>query len=332
MKKFLWMTAVVLPGLVGAQTNNNNNKEQERIIITKKGGENGKLNIVIDGENITVNGKPVDKNGEGDVTVNRLRIKDFNNFRGTIDLAKGGNDSEVVAWGFSGQGAPNKAMLGVTTEKTEEGVTIKSVNEESAAKKAGLKEGDIIIKVDGKVIEAPDQLSESLKDKKPGDKVTVTYKREGKTSVVTPELTKWNAPRVMTFNRNGTNFSGPDINFEEFFPRDSDNSGRLRIYGAPALGIHPSGPKLGVTVQDLDKGSGVTITELQKGSDADKAGLKEGDIIREANGIVVEGTDDLLAQTRKAKAGSSLKLKVDRNGKAQNIEVVFSKKIKTAEL
>nr|WP_262919686.1 PDZ domain-containing protein [Niabella hibiscisoli] len=121
-------------------------------------------------------------------------------------------------------------------------------------------------------------------------------------------------------------------------PNNGDNGNwnnrneNIRIYGAPAFGINASGPKLGVKIQDVEKGSGVKIIELEKGSDADKAGLKEGDIIQEANGAVVEGTDDLLAQTRKSKGGSTLKLKVDRNGKAQNIDVVYSKKLKTADL
>lgn len=330
MKKILLFTAVALPGVLLAQKDNAEPKEQERIIITKKGNSDEKLNIVVDGENITVNGAPVDKNGDGAITVKRFKIKDVRNFRDNLDLMKGDSD-EVVAWGYGNKPVPNKAMLGVITEKTEAGVAVKSVTGESAAEKAGIKEGDIITKIDDKSIEAPDQLSASLRDKNPGDKVTVTYQRNGKTAATTAELTKWNAPDVITFNRNGTGFSGPDINFEEFFPKGL-NDGKFRIYGAPGLAIHASGPKLGVTIQDVEKGTGAKIIELEKGSDADKAGLQQGDIIKEANGVAIEGTDDLLVQTRKSKAGSTLKLKVDRNGRSQQIDVVFSKKLKTADL
>lgn len=340
MKKVLLVAAVALPGILLAQKDNGESKEQERIIITKKGSTDEKLNIVVDGENVTVNGKPVDKNDKGDITVKRLKIKDANTFSWSPEIGFGDETGDMNRQ-IRVFRAPNKAMLGVTTEKTDEGVKVMSVNDETGAKKAGLQEGDIITKVDDKVIEAPDQLSESLKDKKPGDKVTIYYKRDGKSATAIAELTKWNAPQVMAFGGNGANFSAPDINFDELMariPRSDDNgswnnrNGNFRIYGAPAFGINASGPKLGVKIQDVEKGTGVKIIELEKGSDADKAGLKEGDVITEANGVAVDGTDDLLAQTRKSKAGSTLKLKVERSGKSQQIDVVFSKKLKTADL
>lgn len=340
MKKVLLVAAVALPGILLAQKDNGESKEQERIIITKKGSTDEKLNIVVDGENVTVNGKPVDKNDKGDITVKRLKIKDANTFSWSPEIGFGDETGDMNRQ-IRVFRAPNKAMLGVTTEKTEEGVKVMSVNDETGAKKAGLREGDIITKVDDKVIEAPDQLSESLKDKKPGDKVTIYYKRDGKAATAIAELTKWNAPQVMAFSGNGANFSAPDINFDELMariPRNDDNgswnnrNGNFRIYGAPAFGINASGPKLGIKIQDVEKGTGVKIIELEKDSDADKAGLKEGDVIKEANGVAVEGADDLLVQTRKSKAGSTLKLKVDRNGKSQQIDVVFSKKLKTADL
>lgn len=342
MKKILLITAIALPGIVGAQQANGDKKDVERIIITKKGNEAGKMNIVIDGEHITVNGKPVDKDSEGDITVNRLKIKDISNFRNSFDLGGAGTDSDVIAWGYGNtRTSPNKAMLGVTTGNAENGVEVKSVINESAAKKVGLQVGDIITKVDDQVIDSPDQLSESLKSKKPGDKVTIAYKRDGKAATVTAELTKWSAPKVMTFSGGGNGFSAPDIDLEELMsrmPQNYDNGNlnkgndNIRIYGAPALSINASGPRLGVKIQDVESGPGVKIIELDKGSDADKAGLKEGDIIKEANGATVDGTDDLLAQTRKSRAGSTLKLKVDRSGKSQNIDVIFSKKLKTANL
>ncbi|MEI2740513.1 MAG: PDZ domain-containing protein [Chitinophagaceae bacterium] len=57
----------------------------------------------------------------------------------------------------------NRAMLGVTTEKVDEGAESKlTVTKESAAEKIGLKEGDIITKVDDKKIENPDDLSAAI--------------------------------------------------------------------------------------------------------------------------------------------------------------------------
>ena len=74
----------------------------------------------------------------------------------------------------------NLAMLGVTTQKDEKGVLVQSITKESAAEKAGLKENDIITKIDDTKISEPDDLSAAIKEHKPGDKVKVTYLRDKK--------------------------------------------------------------------------------------------------------------------------------------------------------
>ena len=331
MKKVFLLITAVLPGMLFAQEKKSG-KDVEQIIITKKGADNGKMNIVVDGENITVNGKPLKGDEKGDITVKRMKIKDLDNFSGVP-----GEDWSDGARSYRSFGnmnytplAANKAMLGVTTEKTEEGVTVRSVSDESAAEKSGIKEGDIITAVDGKAITSPDELSQSLKDKNPGDKIEISYTREGKKATVTAELTKWKAPQTMMFQAN------PNFEFNDIFgnlQNELGNGGNRRwnFQANPNFGVDNS-PKLGIKIQDVETGTGVKVIEVEKGSDADKAGLREGDIIKEANTVALNSTDDLLAQKRKVRAGSSMKLKVDRQGKAQNIDIVFSKKIKTADL
>ena len=49
----------------------------------------------------------------------------------------------------------------------------------SPAEKAGLRGGDIVIALDGKPINAPEELIVSVRSKNVGDVVTVTYKRNG---------------------------------------------------------------------------------------------------------------------------------------------------------
>jgi serine protease Do len=69
------------------------------------------------------------------------------------------------------------AMLGVVTEEVEGGVKVTELTDESAAKKAGIKEGDIITKIGDTKIEDPDQLSETVRKHKPGEKVAITLLR-----------------------------------------------------------------------------------------------------------------------------------------------------------
>ncbi len=58
----------------------------------------------------------------------------------------------------------------------------------SPADKAGLKSGDIITKVDGQVIDSNHSLTSVIANYKPGDKVTLTIIRGGKTQTVTVTL------------------------------------------------------------------------------------------------------------------------------------------------
>lgn len=63
---------------------------------------------------------------------------------------------------------------------TMEGIYVAKVAEESAAEEAGLKEGDVIIAIDGKEMTKMADMQEYLAKKRPGDKVTVTYLRDKK--------------------------------------------------------------------------------------------------------------------------------------------------------
>jgi S1-C subfamily serine protease len=96
-------------------------------------------------------------------------------------------------------GAVQRALLGVniaeiTAELKEEkkldkieGVYLSGVRENSAASEAGLKEGDVILKINNNPVNSSSELQENVALYRPGDKINVTYKRDGKvaTTVVT---------------------------------------------------------------------------------------------------------------------------------------------------
>lgn len=71
---------------------------------------------------------------------------------------------------------------------TMEGVYVAKVDEDGSAAEAGIKEGDVIIAVDGKKVVKMSEFQEYLTNKRPGDKVTVTYlrkKQKKKTATIT---------------------------------------------------------------------------------------------------------------------------------------------------
>ncbi len=71
-----------------------------------------------------------------------------------------------------------------TSIKEGEGVYITAVPEGGAAATAGLKKGDLVTKVNGNVVTNGPELQEQVALYKPGDKITVSYKRGGKESTV----------------------------------------------------------------------------------------------------------------------------------------------------
>ncbi|WP_251197342.1 S1C family serine protease [Anaerotardibacter muris] len=63
---------------------------------------------------------------------------------------------------------------------TDEGAYINSITANGPAAKAGLQEGDVIVKVDGETITGASDLVLAVRSHNPGDKVSVTYIRDGK--------------------------------------------------------------------------------------------------------------------------------------------------------
>ena len=83
-----------------------------------------------------------------------------------------------------------KVFMGVKIGK-EEGATeivIVEVVADSPAEKAGLKMGDIIVKFDKKEYQEPNDFVKAVFAKKPGDKVVIVVKRDGKEMEITVTL------------------------------------------------------------------------------------------------------------------------------------------------
>lgn len=316
-------------------------KEVRQIIVTSKGDKDEKVVIEIKGDNVTVNGKPIDDYKEGDLKVKLNKLKDLESL--SFERMPG-----VGVWSFDTKGDKggkggnlfkmysadaNLAMLGVTTQKDEKGVLVQSITKESAAEKAGLKENDIITKIDDTKISEPDDLSAAIKEHKPGDKVKVTYLRDKKEQKVTAELTKWKGVNAWSMGE-GQNFN---MNFDNLRldkgMAELDRIKGLRTAPFDQYRVFSTGtPKLGLSVQDTDDGKGVKVIEVDEESNAAKAGIKEDDIITEFDGKTTNSTDDIVKAIKESKEKVSVMIKLNRNGKSMNIETKMPRKIKTADL
>ncbi|RYY60444.1 MAG: PDZ domain-containing protein [Chitinophagaceae bacterium] len=291
----------------------------EEITILRKSDSTEKMIIVVDGDKIMVNGKLVDEN-DGDITVNRRKVRDVSAF------SFGPNTRYTV----TSDARPNSAVLGVTSSAAEKGIKLLSVTKESGADKAGLKKDDVITKIDNDEVSTPDALTKKIRSHKPGDKVDVTYLRNGKSQKVTAELGKMDEVVVTGFGSMG--------DFDMKFDNDAFNGmneiqlDRIpRVYGQ-TFGALSGAPRLGLTVQDTDDGKGVKVLNVSDEGNAEKAGIEEDDIILEVDGKAVNSADEIARIMKDSKDKISVKFKYERDGKTNTIDVKVPRKLKTANL
>ena len=88
---------------------------------------------------------------------------------------------------------PTHARLGVEVsdvsgDSLNQGGKLQSVESGGAGDKAGLEKGDVITKVDGQAIDGSESLVATVRGHRPGDKVTITYVRDGKTETASADL------------------------------------------------------------------------------------------------------------------------------------------------
>jgi hypothetical protein len=98
----------------------------------------------------------------------------------------------------------------------------------------------------------------------------------------------------------------------------------------PAPG--PGGmPYLGLMPDYAFEGEGVRLDAVSPGSPAEKAGLKEGDVIRSVNGGAVDNVKSYSALFFRLKPGDKMKLEIDRDRAPMTVDVVVGSKRRSEE-
>ena len=278
-----------------------NKSESKEIIIQKNGNDNSNFSIEINGDDIMVNGKPYKKSDDGPV----IRRKVIINGKTVEDYDSGNEKVDSVPF------------LGVITDTDDKGVKINTLSDESAAAKAGLKEGDVITKIDDKKIETPAALSDAIASYQPKDEITITYIRNGKTKITKATLNSKIIKRKF-YNDSGMIFNFPGLEDLEGVKLD--------------LNEFPKKEKLGIKIQDTEEEKGVLIIGIADSSLAMKSGLKLNDILFEIDGQKIKNTDDARQLLQQTENKSTYILKINRKGKEMTLEIKIPKKLKTADL
>ncbi len=155
------------------------------------------------------------------------------------------------------------------------GVYVADVTENGAAKEAGIKSGDVILKVENILVNSPSELLEVIGQHNPGDKVNLSVRRNNK------DLTF----NVVLKNREGST---------SLAKREEINTGSL--LGAS---FKPVSEKL---MSDLGIEYGLQITSLSNGR-LRNAGIREGFIITAIDGKPIKSESDIAGALSSKKGG-----------------------------
>ena len=141
----------------------------------------------------------------------------------------------------------------------EGGALIARVFPDSAAEKAGLEVGDIIVGVNDKNVTSAAELRNTIGLLRSGDKVDIRYVRDNKSRSTSAEL------------------------------------GRAEDQLLSGADIHPGLAGASFAPSSTSSESGVEVTNVEEGSPAAQRGLRSGDVITAVNRVLVRNLRDLAA-------------------------------------
>lgn len=181
-------------------------------------------------------------------------------------------------------------------------VRVTEVISGSPAARAGLQRDDIIIAVNETRLDAQNPLADLIAKFKPGDAVTLTITRKDAEQKL-----------KVTLGENP----------------DKKGAAYLGIRYAPVfdpMGWLPRNLPIPTPPGDLvpETWAAVTVNGVTAGSPADKAGLKQGDVILAVNDKPIKSPRDLIELVRNSKPGDRLTLSVQRQGEDKPTEVTVT--------
>ena len=202
--------------------------------------------------------------------------------------------------------------LGIPHNKGE---FVQAVEPGQAADKAGIKRGDVVVKVDGKEVTQEQTLSYLVANTEPGSRITIGLIRNGRPMTVKATV--------------GTRPSEEELARQSFDPDDDAEGNRFNqpperqgdglVEKSLGLSVLPLTPQIARQLGASDDTVGVVVNAVDPSSDAAQKGLQRGDIILKARFKPVAGVADLENAVREAKNADLKALLLDVKRRGQDV-------------
>jgi serine protease Do len=214
----------------------------------------------------------------------------------------------------------------------ERGAIVRSVEKDTPAAKAGLQEGDVIVRYQGEAVWSAAQLARMVRETPPGRTVAIEISRGGADQKLSATLGEGGR----RFRVEG-DFDVPVPPEPPEVFRLDDLSDRLQDLGKGRRLLwrdHWLGGgqrKLGIRYQEIDgqlakyfrlsDDEGVLVTSVEEGSPAARAGVEAGDVVLKLGEKSVRDGRDLRAALADAAPGQEVTLTVQRDGRPLDLKV-----------
>jgi len=208
--------------------------------------------------------------------------------------------------------------------KDVRGVEITSVDENSPASKAGLKDGDVVLEYNGQAIEGRAQLSRMVSETPVGRTAKLGVWRNGSLQTLTATIEEKKGPAL--FAGAGGGFAMPNMGqFEEL------RNMKIPEIDIPSFSMTYQSPVLGIMGEPLSHEEqlaeffgvkdGVLVKAVTKNSSAEKAGIKAGDVIVKVDDTTISSTQNITKALRDARSKKTVTVVVVRQKKEMTLTV-----------
>jgi membrane-associated protease RseP (regulator of RpoE activity) len=219
--------------------------------------------------------------------------------------------------------------LGALKLKEEHGVEVMIVDQDSPAGKAGLKEHDVILNLNGTTIESGAQLRRLIRETPPGRSVTLGISRDGQPVTLKVQLTDRKQAFAMAKPGQVWKMEMPVF---PAIPEFDLPVSVVVVHSAARSGLMVENltPQLG-DFFGAKNGQGVLVRSVEKGSRAESAGLRAGDVIIKVDGERIGDANDF-SRAMRVRKGNTVSVGIIRDRKEQNINLTLPERKQSGEM